>query len=289
MNAIASWKSLGSRVEVVLYGREDGVSEICAQVGAVNVADVRTNPRGTPLVSDAIAHAATAFSSRLLMFANSDMMFCEDLLASVDHIALDRFLVVGNRINVDIEEDLDFSNSDAASRMRERALRDGVMQPPEGSDYFIFPRLMQWRMPDLAVGRLGWDNWMMFRARQMHVPLIDATDSITAVHQNHNYGHVRSRKPGEGVVPGVEDDANRALAGGLEAIFTLWDADYRLAAGRLVRPAGFFYKRRRLQSALVLNQATRPAYRRIRNLWVAVRTSLRKRGWMDPGTEVVDR
>jgi hypothetical protein len=289
INAIASWKNLGPRVAVVLYGREDGVSEVSHEVGAVNVADVRTNLNGTPLVNDVMAHAASHLSSRFLMFANSDMMFCQDLLASLDLIALDRFLVVGNRINIDIEEDLDFSTSDTASRMRERALRDGIMQPPVGSDYFIFPRMIHWQMPDLAVGRLGWDNWMMFRARQMHVPLVDATKSITAVHQNHNYGHVRSRKPGEGVVPGVEDSANWALAGGVEAIFTLWDVDYVLADGVLVRPSGFKYTRRRLQSALVLNPATRPVYTAVRNRWAAIRTLLRTLGWISPGNEAIDR
>ena len=274
---------------IALYGTEDGLNEACAEFGAEHIADVRTNENGTPLVSDALEHAAKAFGSRLLLFANSDIIFCDDLLISLDRVELRTFLVVGNRINVVVKELVDFSQPGSAARLRNRAHSDGVLQPPVGSDYFAFPRETRWQMPDLAVGRLGWDNWMIFRARQMGIPVIDATPTVTAIHQNHDYGHVKSRPRGLGVQPGVEDSANLFAAGGVEAMFTLWDVDFQLVDGRLVRPTGFKYVRRRAQSALVLSGVMRPGYRLVRSVWANLRSALRRRGWLGRGTEILNR
>ena len=32
-------------------------------------------------------------------------------------------------------------------------------------------------MPDFAIGRAGWDNWMIYHARQQGWPVIDGTPS----------------------------------------------------------------------------------------------------------------
>lgn len=289
VNALRSWRNLGPRVTIALYGDEVGMVEVCAEFMAVHIPEVRTNEKGTPLVSAALQHAARTFDTRLLLFANSDILLCDDLLPALDGVALDRFLIVGNRTNMEVQKLLDFAEPDAAAQLRIRAQTEGVMQPPVGSDYFIFPRETAWQMPELAVGRLGWDNWMIFRAREMGLPVIDATPSVTAVHQNHDYRHVKSRPAGSGIRPGHEDNANQFTAGGVEAMFTLWDVDFQLVDGQLLRPRGVKYSRRRIQSGLVLNPATRPAYRLVRSVWAAARIFLRRHHLVGPGTDVLSR
>ena len=37
------------------------------------------------------------------------------------------------------------------------------------------------------IGRPGYDNWLIWRARRSRIPVIDATKELTAVHQNHDY------------------------------------------------------------------------------------------------------
>jgi hypothetical protein len=89
-----------------------------------------------------------------------------------------------------------------------------------GSDYFIYPRSCFTKIPDFAVGRAGWDNWMIFHARWQHWPLIDLSPSLTVIHQNHDYGHLP-----KGIVHYYQPETavNVKLAGGRRTIFTLQD------------------------------------------------------------------
>jgi hypothetical protein len=44
-------------------------------------------------------------------------------------------------------------------------------------------------MPPLAIGRFWWDNWLLWKARSLGAPVLDATTVVTAIHQNHDYSH----------------------------------------------------------------------------------------------------
>ena len=56
---------------------------------------------------------------------------------------------------------------------------------------------------------------MIGRALDLHLPLIDMTPSVTAVHQNHDYRHVPGARAGS-AWEGPEADRNRSLAVGIE-------------------------------------------------------------------------
>ena len=100
-------------------------------------------------------------------------------------------------------------------------------------DYFVFPRDLFREIPPFAIGRPRWDNWMLYRARSLRVPLIDATQVMMAVHQNHDYAHHPQGK--DGVSHGDEAVINEKLAGGLVHWFTLDDATYLLTPEKLRR------------------------------------------------------
>ena len=70
-----------------------------------------------------------------------------------------------------------------------------ALHPPAGSDYFAYPRDVDWQMPPFAVGRIVWDNWTLRRARQLSLQVIDATRVVPAIHQNHE--QYRRSTPGE--------------------------------------------------------------------------------------------
>ena len=80
---------------------------------------------------------------------------------------------------------------------------------------------------------------MLYRARRERIPLIDASEVVTAVHQNHDYSHLPGNQPHYRL---PESETNVRLAGGRAAIFTLDDADWRLTPTAIVRqrlsPAG---------------------------------------------------
>jgi hypothetical protein len=48
-NAITSWTLLRPRPEIILFGDEPGVTEICKELGLRHVGEVERNEYGTPL------------------------------------------------------------------------------------------------------------------------------------------------------------------------------------------------------------------------------------------------
>jgi hypothetical protein len=108
----------------------------------------------------------------------------------------------------------------------------GTKHPAGGSDYFIFPRDCFNNIPDLAIGRAGWDNWMIYEARCNGWPVVETTPTYMVIHQQHDYSHLPGGKPHYRL---PESDENVRLAGGRHVIYTLVDANYQLKEGRLVK------------------------------------------------------
>jgi hypothetical protein len=230
-NTLRNWKALGEVVQVVVVGDEPGIAEVCRELDLVHLPEVRCNAMGTPLISSIFDLARRVNESPCLVYANADILFLPELLDTIRSLASekDRFLGVGQRWDLDVQEPLSFS-SNWAGLLRERAKRDGQVHGQTGSDYFIFPRHCFTEIPDFAVGRAGWDNWMIFRGRWQHWAVVDMTESLIVIHQNHGYAHL----PG-GVIhhkqPETQD--NVRMGGGRRTIFKLSDATHTLVAGRL--------------------------------------------------------
>jgi hypothetical protein len=225
-NAIRSWTLLGPEVDVILLGEEDGLAETAAELGARHIAQVERSPSGAPLVSHMFALARQHSAAPLLCCVNADILLFPDLLEQARRLqaAAPRFLAVGQRWDLDVEEDLDFSPGWPA-RLRALAETRGSLHKATGSDYFLFPRECFEQMPAFTIGRAGWDNWMIYYGRRQGWPVVDASRSIFIVHQNHDYSHLPGGRPH---YRHPETDQNVRLAGGRRAIFELPDADYAL-------------------------------------------------------------
>ena len=233
-NAIQSWRHLGDEVEVLLVGDEPGMADVAAEYGVRHLPEVKRNHAGTPLVSSIFAQARTASSSPFLCFANADILLLPDVVIATQQAAAqaERFLLLGQRWDLDVRQLLDFSPGWEA-RVRGDVQGRGREHLPSGSDYFIFPRALFADMPDFAIGRAGWDNWMIFYACQQKWPVVDATPSVMVVHQDHDYRHLPGGKPH---YTQTESFENQALAGGSANLYMILDSDKQLVDGKLRRP-----------------------------------------------------
>jgi hypothetical protein len=232
-NAIRSWQALGPEVEIIVMGEEAGLAEAAAELGVRHIPEVARNPQGTPLVSSLFALAREASPAPLQAFVNADILLFSDFVAAARRVAdlRERFLVVGQRWDLEVCDPLDLSPGWQA-RLQARLDAEGRLHPPAGSDYFIYPRGCFTGVPPLAVGRAGWDNWMIFFARWQGWEVVDATSAIRIVHQNHDYSHLPGGKPHYRL---PESGENVRLAGGKRTIFHLEDASCRLSSdGRLL-------------------------------------------------------
>jgi hypothetical protein len=288
-NALGSWIRLGEGVQVILLGNDAGVAEAAREAGAEHVPDIDRTEYGTPLVNSAFSMAARMARNPLLCYVNGDIMFTDELTRAAASIRKRNFLMVGRRWNVDITEPWDFSDPQwrkklvTFARDREMLYRDDAID--YFIDYFVFSRDSKLtNLPPFAIGRPRWDNYFLFRCRQLGYPLIDATAVVTAVHQNHDYAHVPL---GDGQAPhvpkltgvghlsyGPEAAANIKLLGDESRTFTLMDATHKLTESGLKKTTDLEYSRRRRSVYLVLH----PRQKVFVNAVVAVKAILRRIG-----------
>jgi hypothetical protein len=240
LNALRAFRALG--IDVIVFGDEEGVGAAAAAEGARQVPEIGRTELGTPLVSDAFAAARELASTPLLLYANADLVFLPGLREAAARIGRPRFLGVGRRVDLELDGELSFEPG-WDDRLRKEVGRRGELDSPWAIDWFLFPRELDLGLPPFAVGRPGWDNWLIARTRSLGLPVVDLTEAVTVVHQRHGYEHV----PGSTVrwEEGPEAEANRSLAAGTEGLGIL-DATHVLGPRGLRRALAPRYLRARL-------------------------------------------
>lgn len=239
-NALRSWKEIMPGSEILIFGDDEGVSEAAEEFGFRYIPEVERNTFGTPIISDIFAKAEGLARYDTLMYINADIILLSDPTEACKHISSSQFLVVGRRWDLDVGERLSFEDSKWKDILRERITKEGKIHGHSGIDYVMFSRGLFRDMPEFAVGRTLWDNWFLWKAHQQGVLLIDATEFVTIVHQNHGYSH--HAKGSKGVWKGPESAINRKLAGGYGHAFTIRDADFILFPGGLRRSPVTVYR-----------------------------------------------
>ena len=216
-NAIRSWARLGPQVQVILVGDEPGIAEAAERLGVQHSDRMQYNERGTPLVNSAFQAVRSLSETPLLAYCNSDVILIEDFLTTMQRLVDLKqekpFVAFGRRIDLKIETEIDF---DAANSMRDlvaRAKSEGQICSQVCKEYFAFPRSVYENIPAFAIGRGNWDNWMIRSAKQAETPVINTSQSVTAIHQMHNYQHAKADRRNV-YMTGAEAKENERLAGG---------------------------------------------------------------------------
>jgi hypothetical protein len=200
-----------------------------------HIPEVKRNANGTPLISSMFELARQNSHSDLLCIVNADMILLPDFLetARTSRMLRDKFVLLSQRWDLDVTQPLEFTEG-WQHRLLSVVHRQGSLHRPAGSDFFLFPLSIFHEIPDFTIGRAGWDNWMIYKARKENWPVIDCTPSLIIVHQNHDYSHLPGGKPH---YEHPDTNENIRLAGGQANIrYTILDATHQLVDGKLIRP-----------------------------------------------------
>ncbi len=191
-NAIESWTRLTPRPEIILFGPDPGTAEIAQELHLRHVPDVAAGADGAPLVQDLFHRAEALAQAATLAYVNADIILGQDFLEAVATVQgkFSPFLMVGQRWDVNLSEALDFNAPEWFTALKNRVLKEGVLHAVSALDYFVFSKNLWPEIPELALGRTAWDNWLMAQPLARGVPVVDATPAVLAVHQNHDYLHV---------------------------------------------------------------------------------------------------
>lgn len=233
-NAIKSWTALPD-VEVILLGNESGLAEVAKELNVKHIPNVKVNDNGVPLISSMFAAARENSNSDLLCIVNADMILMDDFAEAAKQAKgqKSKFVLLSQRWDLDITQPVEFIEG-WQNRLSSIVHRQGSLHRPAGSDFFLFPKSCYRDVPDFTIGRAGWDNWMIYKARTEGWAVIDCTPSVMIVHQNHDYSHLPEGKPH---YEHPETNENIRLAGGQAHVrYTILDATHQLVGGKLSRP-----------------------------------------------------
>jgi hypothetical protein len=234
-NAIQSWTLLPD-VEVIVLGEETGLAENARELGVKHIPNVKCNSNGTPLISSMFQLVRENSHSDLLCIINADMILRSDFLAAAKQVikSKDKFVLLSQRWDLEVTQPIEFTEG-WQNRLSSMVHHQGSLHRPAGSDFFLFPKFCYQDIPNFTIGRAGWDNWMIYKARKEKWAVVDCTPSVMIVHQNHDYSHLPGGKPH---YEHPDTNENIRLAGGEANIrYTILDATHQLAAGgKLIRP-----------------------------------------------------
>ena len=210
-NAIHSWLQLEPRPEIIVMGDDPGVRDFAVEAGLRYIAEVEKNEYGTPLVNRLFEKAEASAAHDLLVYVNADIILTGDFLPGLYKVqdSFESFLMIGRRWDMEIDEPIDFTQRDWEKKLRKQLTWKADLHSVNGIDCFAFSRGLWSDIPPFAIGRTAWDNWLVYDPIHRQVPVIDATEAVTLIHQGHDYSHAPGGQ--EAVWHGPEAQYNKSL------------------------------------------------------------------------------
>jgi hypothetical protein len=234
-NALQSWKRLHLDVEIILFGDDAGAADVSASLGLRHEARVERHPSGMKYLNYMFARAQSIAQHECLCYCNCDIILMEDFWPAFEKEASrqEPFLMIGRRWDTNITEPIDFRDAEWAAKVRKSALAANVLQATHFIDFFVFRKGLYDEVPPMVVGRSYWDHWLVWKALERGANVVDATQFMMAVHQNHGYGYHPQGKQGTN-----EDELaqqNIELAGGRRHLRTLIHSTHRITRKGAIR------------------------------------------------------
>ncbi len=240
INAIHSWTLLKPKVEIILFGDDEGVKEVSTKFGTRHIAALRRNEYGTPMLNSFFYEAQKAASHSLMCYVNSDIILMNSLSGVIEGVLQklnqSPFLIIGQRWNVKVDTLWDFSSPDWEARLRDYAKIYGRLDRVTGIDYFVFPKGLFGEIPPFILGRCWHDAWLIYRAKKLNIPVIDATLQNMIIHQRHDFFYAAFNKKGVLNMKSPEVANNQRLCVDRSRFYTVLDASHILNDGSLKKP-----------------------------------------------------
>ena len=250
-NAIQSWTLLRPKCEIFLLADDEGTAEAAKELGVRHIANVNRNEFGTPLLDSAYQLAEEAATNSLFCYVNADIILTSNFIEAVENVAeqTDRFMMTARRWSIDMSGRLEFSKDWEHDLLKVVAER-GSLGKHTQIDFWAYSKGLLSGIPPLAVGRMAFECWCLHKARAENADLIDSTDVVISVHQNHDYSH--HPEGAEGIGRRLEAARNRELVGGKPYFFTIRDRTHILTKNGIKQVRDGWRLWRGLRAAQVL-------------------------------------
>lgn len=186
-NTLRNWIKFKPYVMPVLFADDQNSRDLATENGWSVLTIPKVAENGLPVLKFMFKKAAESFCSKFYGYANADILFTSTLTETLTAVDYSDFMknvtfLTGRRTNVmDIASD----ETQELLRLTSAARNRGQLFQVSAEDYFITGSGYNWdEGPEVVVGSLAYDNWLVFAARSNQHPTIDCTKTILAVHQS---------------------------------------------------------------------------------------------------------
>jgi hypothetical protein len=138
-------------------------------------------------------HAQSQYKAMFYAYSNADILFDTSLVETLTMIEnktveFDKLLVVGKRSNFIVDKETMINQIEELKSLGTQAR----LFRADAEDYFItkFNGYPWDYIPDFVVGKRGYDNWLVKEAILHGIPVIDATETLLALHQTDQDGNM---------------------------------------------------------------------------------------------------
>ena len=199
-NTIRNWGLLAPYVRPVLYYTvgDDYLTEFARMHGWAVYKCPRVGKRDLPILRSMFLHAQSINRTTTFYgYANSDILFDRNLVSTLEGLKNDSYrfkqlLVIGTRVNYQFKQNHEIHSLTSIYQY----VRNGTLFNQNAQDYFISTHSgYPWdSIPDFVVGRVGYDNWLVATAVRRNISVVDATPTLSALHQTGLDGNFASHR-----------------------------------------------------------------------------------------------
>ena len=185
-NAIGSWLLVHPDAQVVLFGEAEPGAKAFAEACDLTILPLDRNRDGVPILRSAIEQIDEVARHEIRCFINADIIVLPGFLQAVQFVAeqFPTFLVSARRWDIDLREIMEF-NDGWDERLRQMVDERGTLRRKQAIDVFC-TRGVDWgTVPEFAIGRSSYDNWLVWKALKAGAAFVDLTPTVMVVHQNH--------------------------------------------------------------------------------------------------------
>lgn len=191
-NALKNWKAIKGVKNFVLFTNCSRARKLGESLNYVVLPVMDAAIGGVPVLKTLYLTVLALYPTTYVMFSNADIMYEINLMKTIrfvnsfvqdEGLASKPVLIVGKRTNLDI----DSGKNESWKSLIKKSVTMGTKFNADAQDYFIVDRKFPWKkFPKFVIGRVGYDNWIVAFSRYKNFTVVDATDSILAVHQTIN-------------------------------------------------------------------------------------------------------
>jgi hypothetical protein len=226
-NAINSWKKLYPKVQIIIIGNDKSVERFAKTNHLEYTDDLKTDRYGTPFVNSIFKLASKKAKYKTLAYINTDIILFNDFSIAVEKINIlkKEFLLLARRTDLAVNKLINFNVKNSVDNFMKFVKSEGKIHDYRGVDIFVFTKGLWRSIPNFVVGRTSYDLWFIHEALSITPNVIDATNVILSVHQNHDYSAVQQSQIGKEYL--IQRSKNEQLA--LGKMSTIKGANYYLS------------------------------------------------------------